>query len=141
MERMQAEPSRAPQARAPLIPVFAGFALALPFVPFFQMHPDGAFDILALILAATGAVYLGAALQSAGRARLALEWLFATALVLLGALGLWWTPLWLALGFVLHGVWDLAHHTGAVSTAVRRWYPPFSAAWSWAVAAMLVYFS
>lgn len=140
---MQAETAStpAPRRRSPLIPMFIGFALALPFLGLFRIHPDGAFDLLALILALTGGIYLGAALQGESRGKLIIETVFAAVLVVLGLLSLSWTPLWMALGFVLHGVWDLVHHTGGVRHGVRRWFPPFCAAWDWAIAAMVVFFS
>lgn len=138
---MHAEAAPAPRRRSPLIPVAAGFVLALPFLGFFIIHPDGAFDLLSLILALTGGIYVGAALHGGSRGRLAFETVLAAALVVLAFLGFSWSPLWVALGFALHGAWDLAHHTGAVAHGVRRWFPPFCAAWDWAVAAMIVYFS
>ena len=131
----------APRRRAPLVPVFAGFVLALPFLAFFRIHPDGAFDLLSLILALTGGIYLGAALHGGTRGRVVIETVLAATLVILAFLALAWSPLWLALGLVLHGAWDLPHHTGAVSHGVRRWFPPFCAAWDWAIAAMVVFFS
>jgi hypothetical protein len=139
--RMQAEPTAPVRRRAPLVPVFLGFALALPFLPLFQMHPDGAFDLLALLLAFTGGIYFGAALNGGRRGRLAFEGAFAALMIVFGLLALFWSPLWLALGFALHGVWDLVHHTGAVEHGVRRWFPPFCAAWDWIIAAMVVFFS
>ena len=137
---MHAEPAPT-RRRPPLVPVLAGFALALPFIPLLSMHPDGAFDLLTLILALTGGIYLGAALRGAGRGRIAFEGVLSAVLVVFALLALWWSPLWLAAGLVLHGAWDLAHHTGAVAHGVRRWFPPFCAAWDWAVAAMVVFFS
>lgn len=139
--RMNPEAATTPRLRSPLIPVAVGFALALPFLGFFQLHPDGAFDLLALILALTGGIYVGAALRGGTRGRLAFETIAAAALVIMAFLGLSWSPLWIAAGFALHGAWDLAHHTGAVTHGVRRWFPPFCASWDWAIAAMVVYFS
>ena len=63
------------------------------------------------------------------------------ALTLIAALSLWWTPMWMALGFAAHGMWNLAHHTGAVKHGIRHWFPPMHAAWEWAVAALVVYFT
>jgi hypothetical protein len=139
---MDAAPSTAPpRKRTPIMPVLIGFALAVPYYGLFLVHPDGAFDLLSLILAFTGGVYFGAALHGGTRRRLVGEALAGGALTLLAALGLWWTPLWLALGFVAHGLWNLAHHTGAVKHGIRHWFPPMHAAWEWAVAALVVYFT
>ena len=40
----------------------------------------------------------------------------------------------LALAYVAHGAWDTAHHLGAVSTAIPRWYPSFCLGYDWLVA-------
>ena len=117
------------------------FVLALPFVVLFLKHPDGAYDLLALILAFTGGIYFGAALNGGTRRKLIVEGVLGWSLVLMAALALWWTPYWLAAGFIIHGVWDLVHHTGNVEHGVRRWFPPFCAAWDWAVAALVLFFS
>ena len=138
---MHADATPAPRRRSPLLPVLAGFALAAPFLLILSRHPDGAFDLLALLMAFTGGIYYGAALNGGRRGRIVFEAAFATLLIVFGFLALAWSPLWLALGFALHGVWDLMHHTGAVAHGVRRWFPPFCAAWDWAIAAMVVFFS
>ncbi len=139
--RMQAESPAPARRRAPLLPVLAGFALAAPFLFLFLKHPDGAFDLLALLLAFTGGIYYGAALNGGSRGRVVFEGAFAALLIGFGLLSLFWTPLWMALGFILHGVWDLVHHTGGVGHGVRRWFPPFCAAWDWAIAGMVVFFT
>lgn len=138
---MHTESAAPPRRRAPLLPVLAGFALALPFVLLFVMHPDGAFDLLALLLAFTGGIYYGAALNGGRRGRIVFEGAFAALLIAFAFLGFSWSPLWMAAGFALHGLWDLVHHTGAVQHGVRRWFPPFCAAWDWAIATMIVFFS
>ncbi|WP_420124813.1 DUF6010 family protein [Longimicrobium sp.] len=138
---MQAESPAPARRRAPLLPVLAGFALAAPFLFLFLKHPDGAFDLLALLLAFTGGIYYGAALNGGSRGRVVFEGAFAALLIGFGLLSLFWTPLWMALGFILHGVWDLVHHTGGVGHGVRRWFPPFCAAWDWAIAGMVVFFT
>lgn len=139
--RMHTHSAAPPRRRAPLLPVALGFVLALPFLVIFIKHPDGAFDLLALLLSFTGGIYYGATLNGGRRGRVLFEGGFAALLIGFGFLALAWSPLWLALGFALHGVWDLVHHTGGVQHGVRRWFPPFCAAWDWAIAAMVVYFS
>jgi len=133
--------SRPPRRRSPLIPVLVGFAAAVPFYVLFTLHPDGALDLLTLILAFAGGIYFGAALRDGSRGRLVGEALAGGLMVLVAALALWWSPLWLALGFGVHGVWNLAHHTGHAKNGVRPWFPPTYAAWEWVVAAMVVYYT
>lgn len=134
-------PAGTPRRRTPLIPVLVGFAAALPYYVLFLKHPDGAFDLLSLILAFTGGIYYGVALHAGTRRRLVGEALAGGVLTLMAALSLWWTPLWIAAGFAAHGLWNLAHHTGAVKHGIRHWFPPMHAAWEWAIAAMVVYFT
>jgi hypothetical protein len=134
-------PSAPPRRTSPLIPVLGGFAMALPFLVLFNEHPDGAYDLLTLILAFTGGIYYGVALREGSRRRLIGETLAGGALTIVAALALWWNPLWLAAGFAAHGLWNLAHHTGAVKHGIRRWFPPMHAAWEWAVAAMVVFYT
>jgi hypothetical protein len=127
--------------KSPLVPVLGGFAMSLPFLVLFNEHPDGAFDLLTLILAFTGGIYYGVALREGSRRRLIGETLAGGALTILAALALWWTPILLAVGFAAHGLWNLAHHTGAVKHGIRRWFPPMHAAWEWAIAAMVVFYT
>jgi hypothetical protein len=138
---MDSEPIVPKRRPAPLVPVLVGFAMALPFLLIFHQHPDGAFDLLTLILAFTGGIYYGVALHEGTRRRLVGEALAGGALTILAALALWWTPLWAAAGFAGHGLWNLAHHTGAVKHGIRVWFPPMHAAWEWAVAALIVYYA
>jgi hypothetical protein len=139
-----AAPTESPapaRKRTPLLPVVIGFAAAVPYYFMFDLHPDGAFDLLALILAFTGGIYYGVALREGSRRRLIGEALAGGALTIVAALSLWWNPLWMAGGFAAHGLWNLAHHTGAVKHGIRHWFPPLHAAWEWAIAAMIVYFT
>ena len=130
-------PSRPPRT----VPALFGVVLALPFLGLFLYHPDGAVDLLALLLALTGGVYVGAALRhGVGRLVLALEVVMAAWMMVCAALGLWWAPWWLAVGFTTHGVWDMVHHPRALDVGVRRWFPPFCAAFDAVVAALILYF-
>ena len=138
---MQAEPTAPARRRAPLVPVFLGFALALPFLPLFQHAPGRRLRPAGAAAGVHGRHLLGAALNGGRRGRVVFECAFATLMIVFGLLALFWSPLWLALGFALHGVWDLVHHTGVVEHGVRRWFPPFCAAWDWIIAAMIVFFS
>jgi len=135
------EPSAPIRLKSPLVPVLGGVAMALPFLVLFELHPDGALDLLSLILAFTGGIYYGVALREGSRRRLIGETLAGGALTVLAAFALWWTPTWLAVGFAAHGLWNLAHHTGAVKHGIRQWFPPMHAAWEWAVAALVLYFT
>jgi hypothetical protein len=136
-----ADPTVPRRRGTPIVPALIGFAAALPYYVIFVKHPDGAFDLLTLILAFTGGIYYGVALREGSRRRLIAEALLGGALTIMAALSLWWTPLWMAAGFALHGFYNLAHHTGAMKHGIRHWFPPLHAAWEWAIAAMVVWFT
>ncbi|HEY0036882.1 MAG TPA: DUF6010 family protein [Longimicrobium sp.] len=128
--------------RSPAIPALIGIVLALPFIAILMYHPDGAYDLLALILAFTGGVYTGSALRAEVATRkLAIEWAFGAVLVILAALSFWWSPTWLAAGFGAHAVWDVAHHARPPGLGIRRWFPPFCAAFDVAVAALVLFYA
>jgi hypothetical protein len=85
-----------------------------------------------VVLGALGAVYLGGALHEGseggrgGRVSIAVAAVGAVVFVVLGVLGLR-GPAWVVpAGFLLHGVWDWAHHAMERRTA-GRWWPPFCA--------------
>ena len=98
---------------------------------------DRALDLLAIQLAAIGAIYAGFALVDVRLSVQVTEIAVALAFLAVSAVGLWFSPLVLALGYVAHGAWDTAHHLGAVSTAIPRWYPSFCLGYDWLVAAYI----
>jgi hypothetical protein len=98
---------------------------------------DRALDLLAIQLAAIGAVYAGFALVDVRFSVQVTEIAVALAFFAVSAVGLWFSPLVLALAYVAHGAWDTAHHLGAVSTAIPRWYPSFCLGYDWLVAAYI----
>ena len=128
--------------RSIAIPALIGAVLALPFIAILMYHPDGAYDLLALILAFTGGVYTGSALRAEVATRkLATEWGFGALLVILASLSLWWSPIWLAAGFGAHAVWDVMHHARRPGLGIRRWFPPFCAAFDVTVAALVLFYA
>jgi uncharacterized protein DUF6010 len=133
-------PAAAPRARrGGLVPALAGVLLALVFAPALYLFRFGALDLLALILAASGGVYWGVAASGVRRSVAVTEALVGLGFVVMAALGLWWSSWWLAAGFVLHGAWDFAHHPRGLRTGLRRWFPPFCAAFDWMVALLIVF--
>ena len=115
--------------RARWLPAVLGLVLALPFVPFFRLHPDGAYDLLTLLLVLGVGVRLGAAPRlGAGPV------LLAVLLVALSLLALFWSPLWLALGFVLLAAWTYAARRGGPRRAL-----PFGTVWPLIAAAIVLW--
>ena len=121
-----------------LRPALAGAALALPFAAALYLFREGALDLLALILAASGGVYWGVAASGQPRRVAAAEALAGLAFVAIAMLGLWWSSIWIAAGYVLHALWDFAHHPRGIHTGIRRWFPPFCATFDILVAVFTI---
>ncbi len=85
-------------------------------------------------LAVIGAIYVGFGFAD-GRVRIAvLEFSVATGFLVLAFLGLWLAPVFIAVGLILHGFWDLAHRPRVITTRLPSWYPPFCAAFDFVFA-------
>lgn len=89
-----------------------------------------AVTVTAATVAMVYGVYAGFAIMSGQLKDLALEGGFILIGLTTVVLGLEHGPHWLAVGLVLHGVWDLLHHPArkVVGTdGVPAWYVPFCA--------------
>ena len=90
---------------------------------------------LALFLAFTACVYPGALLaQHVGHGVAAAEIGVAAAVFATAWLGVAHHPLWLAAGYLAHGVWDWGHHIERIPTRTAKWFPPACAAFDVVVA-------
>ena len=65
--------------------------------------------LLGVLLAWTGAIYLGASLAGRERLWLAAEAAASIAVLVFAGLGLSGNPKWLAAGYLVHGGWAAAH--------------------------------
>jgi Family of unknown function (DUF6010) len=92
----------------------------------------------AVALTMIGAIYLGFALSDGRLPIVILEALAGTAFIVLALLGLWWAPVFVAVGLILHAFWDLAHRPRLVTTKIPRWYPPFCAAYDFVFAGVFL---
>jgi hypothetical protein len=90
-------------------------------------------------LAVIGAIYMGFAFSDGRLSIMILELTAATVFIVLALLGLWWAPACLAVGLILHAIWDLAHRPSAVTTKLPNWYPPFCAAYDLVFAGVFLY--
>lgn len=93
-----------------------------------------AFGLLAILLAGMATVYLGAALSEGRREHMLMESLVAGVFVMFATLGVWGSPLFLVVGYLAHGLWDLAHHRNRVPTQIVAWWPPFCLVYDWVMA-------
>lgn len=92
-------------------------------------------------LAIIGAIYLGFALSDGRLSIMLLELSVGTGFVVLALLGLWLAPMFIAIGLILHGFWDLAHRPRGVTTKLPAWYPPFCAAYDFVFAGVFLLLS
>jgi hypothetical protein len=86
--------------------------------------------ILAALLAMIYGVYVGFSLLDGRTSVVIAEALFVVVGLALAVCGWLWGPTWIALGLLLHGLWDILHHrprprVGA--NTVPRWYVQFCA--------------
>jgi hypothetical protein len=85
-------------------------------------------------LAVIAAIYVGFAFLDGRVSIVILELSVGTAFIVLGLLGLWQAPAFIAVGLILHAFWDLAHRPRGVTTKIPVWYPPFCAAFDFVFA-------
>jgi hypothetical protein len=94
--------------------------------------------LFALILALTAGIYLGFAWIDGRRLWVTLEGLVALLLLGLALAGLRSAPALIALGFLLHIAWDLAHHPRGIRTRIAPWVPPACLLYDLGVAALIL---
>jgi hypothetical protein len=68
-----------------------------------------------------------------------IELSFATVIVVLALLGLWQANVLIAVGLILHGLWDIAHRPRGITTKLPAWYPPFCAAYDFVFAGVFLF--
>ena len=87
------------------------------------------------------AIYMGFAFLDGRVSIVILELTVATGFIVLALLGIWVGYIFIAIGLVLHGIWDLAHRSGGVATKIPSWYPPFCAAFDFVFAGIFFVFA
>lgn len=103
------------------------------------MEREDALLVLAVFLGLTAASYPGALLAiHAGRGDTLSELVIGAATFGCAVAGGILSPLWLVVGYALHGAWDWLHHSGHVRTRVVAWFPPTCAAVDIVAAVMIV---
>jgi uncharacterized protein DUF6010 len=119
--------------------VLIGLALALLALFVFGLAPAVvSLQLYALLLAYTACLYTGAALSDGRPFWLSME--VGVSVLVFGCafLGLWQSSRWLALGYTIHGAWDLCHHPKRIRTRVVNWFPPICATFDFAVAIFIL---
>jgi hypothetical protein len=90
-----------------------------------------------VLLAGIGAIYVGFGLQTGNRAQIMMELTVALGFFSAALAGLWFTPWVVPAAYVMHGIWDYAHHKGSRFAPIPLWYPPFCAVFDWVAAGFL----
>ena len=118
-----------------LLLVAIGLVMAVVALFLFGMAPHPvSLQLYALLLAYTACFYAGAALSDGRPGWLSLEVAVSVLVFACAVLGLWQASRWLAVGYVIHGLWDLCHHPQRIRTRVVHWFPPICATFDFAVA-------
>jgi len=111
---------------------FIALGVWLPYFP--------AVSLFAVLLGVTAGVYLGFALHDGRWLIILAETFFVLPFILLAIAALSFNVHLLAIGFALHGLWDLAHHPRAVPTKLVSWYPPACLVFDWILAAFILFY-
>jgi hypothetical protein len=121
--------------------IIAGVLLAMLVIRLFYTYSmPVSYQLFALFLAYTACVYLGAALSDSRPVWISIEFFMSLLFFQLAFCGLLYTPIWLALGFVLHGIWDMLHHPRIIKTSVVKWFPPLCAVFDFIFAVFILRF-
>jgi hypothetical protein len=96
-----------------------------------------AFHSVALTM--IGAIYMGFAFLDGRPSIIFLELFVASGFITLALLGLWVAPVFISVGLILHGIWDLTHRPKGVTTKIPSWYPPFCAGFDFVFAGVFIY--
>lgn len=121
--------------------IVAGILLALLLIKTFIMFTSPiAYQLFALFLGFTACTYLGAALSDTRLKWISVEFAMSMLFFTFAALGLIYSPIWLASGFILHGLWDTLHHPKMIKTKIIKWFPPLCAIFDIIVAVFILTF-
>lgn len=116
-----------------------GAGLAFVTVVILQLFsPVQVIDLLAVLLAVIGAIYIGFVLSDEQSQETSIQIGAAVFTILLAIGGLWISPYLLVLGYFFHGAWDIVHHYDLLKTRVVNWYPPLCAIYDWLMAGYIL---
>lgn len=94
--------------------------------------------ILALLLATASGIYLKYAINRRDAGLVVVELIMMLLFIVLGIAGVLISPFYLALGYLLHGFWDMAHHPRYIRTSGPAWYQPACLTFDWTIVLYIV---
>ena len=97
------------------------------------------FPFLVAVLGLFLGVYPGIALAEPVEGRAGVQWTIAVALLIMGLVGLWASPLLLGVAWLLHGLWAVSHRLNRMEEAVPEGLPAFSLSYSLVMASFIGY--
>jgi uncharacterized membrane protein len=122
-----------------LRPIGIGAALAgCTYVAASLLPAEVRLPVHAVLLAGIAAVYVGFAIADGRTPFLVMQGAGVLAFGALAVAGLSVHTGFLAVGYLLHGIWDLLHHRTDVPGRQAPWYIPLCLAYDWIVGAYLL---
>jgi hypothetical protein len=118
--------------------IFGGVLAGVTILSVTLFPTDKAIDLLAMLLAIIGAIYIGFALSDRRQKELWIELAAAAVTISLAVAGLWVSPGFLVIGYMFHGAWDIGHHPRLIQTRIVGWYPPACVVYDWIIAAFIL---
>jgi len=98
-----------------------------------------AFPFFAAVLGLVVGVYPGIAMAHGEAGKPVSQWVVAVAILFLGLLGLWQSPLLLAGAFLFHAGWSVMHRITGLAEGVTEGYPTFCVSFDLVMAAFVAY--
>jgi len=118
-------------------PARIGAVLALASLPVHLVIAEAvSYQLAAIVLTLIARIYVGFALQDGRPVALATEAAVALGFASAALAGLVVNHWVIPFTYLLHGVWDIAHHR-RIETAMPRWYIPFCTVFDWVFTAGL----
>ena len=97
-------------------------------------------DFLLITSVIIPTLYVGFSIQEGKPKNILIQIVGAIIFIGIGLLGAWKWPILFPLGIMLHGFWDIIHHSKHASLKVQKWYPPFCAVIDWTLGALILIF-
>lgn len=120
-------------------PALAGAALAGLTAPLLLLSPQIALRLLGILLAAMAGYYIWIAVWVRDRTLFIIEVLAAVLFVVMAVAGFRYSPKILALGYVILGLWSMAHHPRYLRSPGSSWVQPFFLSFSWVLSLVIVF--
>lgn len=109
-------------------PIATGIVVgAISLAPHLFLSPEMSLGFAGVLLGVIAGVYFGFAVVRGSNREQLIEFNVASGFGIAALLGLGVSPWSLALGYLAHGFWDLAHHNSAKLglVSVPQWYVPW----------------